>query len=307
MKIVVMGAGAVGAYFGGMLAKAGEDVCLIARGAHLQALWEKGLVVDSEAEKFQIPIRASADPVDAGIADLVLFCVKSYDTVEAARQMMPVIGPETVVLSLQNGVDNEEVLAELVGAEKVMAGLCYVQAHIAAPGVVRQAGDRRDIIFGELSGEISPRACQILAVFQKAGINVELTADIKLAVWRKFLFISAFSSITSVTRSSVGPIRQTAEAWDLYRQLLQEAYRVALAMGVNLPEDAVDKTMAFTASMPDMFKSSLLRDLEQGKRLEIDALCGAVVRLGERTGVPTPASRFVYSVLKVAQVRPSLH
>ncbi|GAW93494.1 2-dehydropantoate 2-reductase [Calderihabitans maritimus] len=302
MKIAVMGAGAVGSYFGGMLSRAGREVWLVARGAHLEALRNKGLTVESDQESFTIPVRATGNPGEIGPVDLVLFCVKSYDTVEAARQAGPMLGPETVVLSLQNGVENEEVLAGIVGREKVMAGLCYVQADLAAPGLVRQAGPKKDIVFGELSGEITERAQRILTVFREAGIRATLTDDIRKAIWTKFLFISAFSGITAVTRSSIGAIRETPEAWELYRELLQEAFIVGRALGVNLPDNAVEETLDFTRSLNADATSSLMRDLKRGKRLEIDALCGTVVRLGARAGVPTPASRFVYSVLKVSQV-----
>lgn len=301
MKIAVMGAGAIGSYFGGLLARSGEDVWFVARGPHLKAMREKGLRIESPYGDFSIPVQATDDPAEVGPVDLVLFTVKSFDTESAARQMLPMMGPQAVVLSLQNGVTNEEVLGRVIGPDKVLGGLCYIPADVPEPGVVKHGGPKRDIIFGELSGGITERARAILAVLEKAGIPTTLAEDIRVPVWSKFLFISAFSSITALTRMPIGPVRDTPETWELYAGLLDECYLVARGLGVNLPDNAVAQTLEMSKNWPDSAKSSLLQDLEKGKRLEIDALCGAVARLGARVGVPTPLSKCVYGALKVHQ------
>ena len=207
MKIVIMGTGGVGGYFGGLLAYSGQDVTFIARGEHLRAIRQHGLRVESSHGDFTVaPAKATDDPRTVGPVDLVLVCVKGWDTAAAAQLIKPMVGPDTAVISLQNGVLNEEILSEALGPEPILGGTCYISCEIAAPGLIRHKSQMRRVIFGELNGQITPRAERILAAFEKSGATAELTTDSRKAQWTKFLFICAASGVSAVTRSSLGPV-----------------------------------------------------------------------------------------------------
>ncbi|MBI2154431.1 MAG: 2-dehydropantoate 2-reductase [Candidatus Rokubacteria bacterium] len=308
MKILVMGSGGVGGYFGAKLARAGESVTFVARGAHLDAIRAKGLRVKSTTEgEFVVASPATDDPARAGVADLVLFCVKSYDTGAAARAVRPAVGPDTAILCLQNGVDNEDKIGEIVGPGHVVGGAAYVLATIESPGVIAHAAGGR-IAFGEMDGSQTARAGQILEAFQRAGIPTELTPRIVQMLWEKYLFIAAHSGMTAVTRCPIGVIRSIPETRRMYRLILEELAAVAKAAGVELPPETVDGLMGVADGvrpyketffpLPPHMTSSLYHDLTHSRPLELEALQGHALRLGEKLGVPTPVLFSVYAALR---------
>lgn len=297
MKILVMGTGGVGGYFGAKLARAGEELTFVARGEHLSAMHARGLRIRSRIEgEFSVAAAATDDLTTAGPADLVLLCVKSYDTEAAARVLGPAVGPETAVVSLQNGVDNEEKITAIVGPGHVLGGAAYVFANIEAPGVIQHSLGGR-IIFGELDGKERPRARLILEALEGAGIPVELTPDIRRVLWEKYLFIVAQSSMTALTRCPIGVVRSLPEPRTMYRLILEELAVLAKAEGVGLAVQVVETILAATDSLAPTVYSSLYDDLTRGKRLEIEALQGHAVRLGERHGIPTPMCFAAYAGL----------
>ncbi|MBI4573238.1 MAG: 2-dehydropantoate 2-reductase [candidate division NC10 bacterium] len=298
MRIAVMGSGGVGGYFGGRLAHVGEDVTFIARGAHLDAIRRSGLQVKSVAGDFHVHPRATHDPAEVGPVDLVLFCVKAYDTEAAGSQIRPTVGPQTVVLCLLNGVDNEERLAGILGDERVMAGVVHILSTISAPGIISQTAGPRTIKFGEKDGRVSDRARRILAVLTGAGIRAELSTQIQVDLWEKFLFICAQGGVTALGGLTIGEIRGCSETAAFYRGVMEEVAAVARAKGVALPRDAVDRALAFARGLQPGMRSSLAHDLSQGNRLEVETLAGSVVRYGRETGMPTPFNFAIYACLK---------
>jgi len=298
MHIVVMGAGGVGGYFGAKLARAGERVTLVARGEHLAAIRRDGLRLRSAVEgEYVVRPAAVEDVRDLPVADVVLFCVKAFDTEPAAERVRSVVGPETAVLSLQNGVDNEDKLDDILGAGHAMGGVAQVFALIERPGVIAHHFLGR-IIFGELDGRRSPRAERLLRAFEGAGIAVELTTSVRRALWEKYVLICAVAGMTALTRCPIGVIRDTPECWRMLRAIVEEIVALAAAAKAGLAPGIVDQTMqTATAIAPGNF-SSLYQDLNRSKRLELEALHGHAVRLGERFGVATPAVAAVYAALK---------
>jgi 2-dehydropantoate 2-reductase len=298
MRIVVMGSGGTGGYFGAKLARAGEDVTFVARGAHLDAIRARGLTVKSAADG-EWTVRATAvERLDGQPpADLVLFCVKSFDTETAAQAVRPVLGSATGVLSIQNGVDNEDKLAAALGAGRVLGGMAQVFSTIAAPGVIAHTLFGR-IVFGEMDGQPSARARAFLAACERARIPAELSPDVRRTLWDKYVYLAAHSGMTALTRSPAGIIRGIPETRRLYRLLLEEMAALAAAAGVALGADAVDRYMGMLDAVGAGAYSSLHFDLVNGKRLELDALQGHAVRLGERLGVPMPTLFAVYGALR---------
>ncbi len=298
MRILVMGAGGTGGYFGAKLARAGQDVTFVARGAHGAAIRERGLRVVSAADG-EWTVRAPAlERLDGGApADLVLFCVKSFDTESAAEVVRPALGPGTAVLSIQNGVDNEDKLARILGPGRVLGGVAQVFATIEAPGVIRHTLLGR-IIFGELDGADTPRARAFLAACQAASIPAELTPHVSRALWEKYVYLSAHAGMTALARSPAGAIRETPETRRMYRLLLEEMAALARAAGAGLDDSIADRSMAMLDAVGANAYSSLHHDLTHGKRLELEALHGHAVRLGERHGVPTPMLFAVYAALR---------
>lgn len=298
MKILVMGTGGVGGYFGAKLARAGEAVTFAARGAQLEAIRAHGLGVKSSVEgEFAVRAPVTDDPAAAGPADLILFCVKSFDTEAAARALGASVGPETAILSLQNGVDNEEKIGAIVGPGHVLGGVAYIFSIVQSPGVIAHSVGGR-IVFGELDGSETPRARRIRDTLAGAGIPVELSPQIQRALWEKYLFIVAQSGMTALTRCPIGVIRSVPETRKMYRTILEELAALAKASGVGLPPGAVDAIMTATDNLPAAMYSSLHYDLTHGRRLELETLQGYAVRLGERFGVPTPMCAAVYALLK---------
>jgi 2-dehydropantoate 2-reductase len=303
MRIAVMGAGGIGAYFGARLARAGETVACVARGEHLRAIQAGGLTIRSVAGDFAVEVPATDDPGRIpgliGPVDLVLFCVKSYDTELAAEALRPILGAETGVLSLQNGVVNEETLARVLGPGRVLGGLVYGFAVIEAPGVIRHTQGGR-IVFGEMDGRETPRARAFLDAGGRAGFPIELSPRIRAALWEKYLMICALSGLTAVTRRPIGDIRACPESRQMYRAILAELAAIARAEGVGLPDGIVDRGMAAADALDAESYSSLYHDLTRGRRLELEALQGHAVRLGARHGVPAPALSALYAILRPA-------
>jgi 2-dehydropantoate 2-reductase len=298
MKIGVVGAGGVGGYYGARLALAGSEVGLIARGDHLAAIREGGLGVRADDGDFTVRVAASDDPAEIGPCDAVLFCVKSYDTDQAASLLEPLLRPDTGVLSLQNGVDNEEKIAARIGPEHVLGGVSFILAHIAEPGVVEQVGSVRRVIFGELDGSRSERVTRLLAEFRKAEIDTDLADDIRVVLWDKFAYLCALAGLTAVTRLPIDELLAVPETRNLFRDVVREVALVARAEGVELAEDIVDQKSAFAETLgPDSY-SSLHHDLVTGRRLELDALHGELTRRAARHGVAVPVSEVFYALLR---------
>ena len=275
-----MGSGGVGGYFGAKLQRAGERVTLVARGAHLEAIKRTGLAIRSAGEGDTV-VRPGVVERLEGVdrADAVLFCVKSFDTDDAAARLWSVLGPDTPILSLQNGVDNEDRIDEKLGAGRAMGGVAQVFATIESPGVIRHQAAGR-IIFGELDGHVSERAERLRDAFAHAEIPVELSKTIRRALWEKYLLICAVGGTTAVTRETIGVIRATPATWRLFRTIVEEVAALARASGVDLASDAVDQIMKFAETIPPGNRASLAHDLLQGRRLELEALHGHAARLG---------------------------
>ncbi len=294
----MVGAGGVGGYFGARLARAGTAVTFLARGAHLEAMRRDGLRVRSAVDgEWVVEADAVSDVAGQPVADVVLFCVKSFDTESAAAAIRPVVGPRTAVVSLQNGVDNEETLDRVLGPGHAVGGVAYVFATIESPGVIahRLAGR---VVFGELDGRPSPRLERLREAFAAAGVPAEVVGDIRRALWEKYLMISAQAGTTALTRAPIGVIRAVPETWGMYRMIVEELAAVAEAGGVPLGDGVVDAIVKVAEGLAPEALSSLYHDLVQGRRLELEALHGHAVRLGQRLGVATPTVLAVYAALK---------
>jgi 2-dehydropantoate 2-reductase len=297
VHVVVMGSGAVGGYFGAKLLRAGTEVTMVARGPHLEAIRRGGLAIRSAVEGDSVVRPAVVERLE-GIAraDAVLFCVKSFDTEDAAARLWSVLGPDTPVLSLQNGVDNEDKIDARLGAGRALGGVAQIFATIEAPGVIRHSALGR-IIFGELDGRVSARAERLREAFVRAGVPAELSGDIRRALWEKYILLCAVAGTTAVTRETLGVVRETPPTWRLFRALLDEVAALGRAAGVTLPDETVDQIVKMAESIPPGGRASLAQDLLQGRRLELEALHGHASRLGERLGVPTPALFAIYAAL----------
>jgi 2-dehydropantoate 2-reductase len=297
VKVAVFGAGAVGSYLGSRFAAAHADVHLIARGAHLQALREKGLTLVTPEGITTTSVWATDDPASIGPVDLVLFCVKSYDTESAAAQLQPMIRPETMVLSIQNGVDNEARIAAAVGEGHVLGAATYILAAIESPGVVRSGSAR--VVIGELRpGPPSERVHTLVELARVGGIDASATSDIRLAKWEKYVLLVAFSAVTATTQLPVGEIRRSHAASQMLRAIMVEAWSVGRALGVPLRDDLVDRQHKLVLAQADDEGTSLRHDLLTGHRMELEALQGTLIRLGRETGIPTPWTDAAYAVLE---------
>jgi 2-dehydropantoate 2-reductase len=308
MRIAMMGSGGVGGFFGGRLAKAGSDVTFIARGAHLEAMRTKGLVVENEPQGdiHVSPVKATENPAEVGPVDLVILSVKLWDTESAARAIEPMLGPDTAVLSLQNGVIKDEILTRALGPERVMGGVCYVATHLARPGVVHQTGTMQRIVIGEYDGKVSERARALHEALSATGVKAELSDDVRRAIWEKYVFLVALSATTTTMRVPIGPIRSNPQTRAFLADIMREVVAVGRGLGVALPEDYAEQRLAFADTVPADMTSSMHHDLERGNRLEVPWLSGGVVELGKRVGVPTPMNRAVCDILAVhAQGRPA--
>lgn len=299
MNIAMMGSGGVGGFFGGKLANAGCDVSFIARGAHLAALREHGLLLESAAHgNLHLPrVNATDDPASLGPVDLVILSVKLWDTEAAARQIQPLIGPHTGVISLQNGVIKDDILRSVLGDKALMGGVCYVATKISKPGVIHQTGTMQRVVFGEYDGSRSKRAADLLAALQKSGVTAELSDDVRRSIWEKYVFLVGLSATTTSMRHPLGPIRANPQTRAFLYDVMREAVAVGRAHGVALPADFAESRMAFADSLPADMTSSMHHDLDKGNRLEVAWLSGGVVKLGAEKGIPTPCNRAVCDIL----------
>ena len=299
LSIAVFGSGGVGGYFGGRLAEAGEDVRFVARGRHLAAIREHGLRVSSVDGDFVVhPARASDDPAVLGPVDVILVGVKAWQVPDAADAMRPLLGERTFVVPLQNGIEAPEQLVAEIGEKRVLGGLCRVLAFVEGPGHIRHAGVTPYVAFGELDGSRTARAETLREAFQRTrGVSAEVPADIGVAMWSKFLFITALGAVGALTREPIGVIRSGAESRALLSRALEEIFRVAVANRIALPAGIVAKTLAFVDGLPADGTASMQRDIMQGRPSELEAQVGAVVRLGERLGVEVPVHRMIYQAL----------
>ena len=298
MKIAIVGSGGVGGYFGGRLAAAGADVAFLARGAHLDALRARGLRIISPKGDVHVPhVRACADPTEIGRVDVVLFAVKLYDVESALPSLTPLVGPATAVIPLQNGVDAASLVERAVGRAHTAGGTCYVAAVIAEPGVIRHTA-MDHLLFGELDRVRSLRLTAFHDACRPAGFQATLSDDIVFDVWTKFVRLSVLSGMTAAARSPVGVLRDDPDLWAMLQQAVREAMAVAQAKGIAVPATTVEDVAQAYAALPPQAKSSMLEDLERGRRLELPWLSGAVVRIGRELGVPTPTHAFIQAVLK---------
>jgi len=300
VKIAIYGSGAVGGYFGARLASGGSDVQFVARGDNLAAMRERGLDVESVFGDVQLEPAAygvTDDPASIGPSDMVLFTVKSYDTDAAAASLAPLLHARTAVISLQNGIDNEERIAAQIGTEHVLGGAAFLFAHRAGPGHIRHTGGPARIVFGEMDGQRSDRAEAFLAECERAGIAADITPDVHVALWSKFVFLCAQAGLTAATREPIGVIRETPETAALFRRVMEEIAALGRAEGVALPEDLVARQLEFAASLEFHGRSSMYDDMVAGRPMELEALLGEVVRRGLRAGVATPVSEILYGVL----------
>jgi 2-dehydropantoate 2-reductase len=305
MRIAVFGAGGVGGYFGGRLAQAGHSVAFVARGAHLEALRRDGLAVESVAGDFAVrPVEATDDPRTIGPVDAVLVCVKAGQVREAGAALGPLLGPGTFVVPLQNGVEAADDLADAVGGDRVVPGLCRIMSYVSAPGRIRHAGIVPRIEFGERDGRATSRVTALRSAFTGAvGVSVATPADITAALWEKFLFIAPVSAVGAVTRAPAGDFRSVPETRALLEQAIREIWTLARARGVALREDAVARTLGYIDAIPAEGTASMQRDIMEGRPSELDQQVGAVVRLAAESGVAVPASTFLYASLLPAERR----
>lgn len=307
MRIAVIGAGGVGGYFGARLAAAGEEVTFVARGSHLAAMRQSGLQVLSANGDVRVhPVRATDDPASVGSVDVVMIAVKLWSTADAIETARALMGPETVAVSFQNGVDAVAQLIAAFGEAHVLGGVANIAALIESPGVVRHNGTMATLQFGELDGKPSARVTALEAACKNAAIDVRVPADVRKAIWEKFVFLASLSAMTALTRLPVGPLRSDSDTRALFRQLADEVVAIGQASGVPLADDSTETMLTRLDGMPPGMVASMQGDLIRGNRLELPWLSGGVVKLGEQLRVPTPAHRFVYTALKLyADGRPA--
>lgn len=299
MHIAVVGAGGVGGYYGALLQQSGQRVSFLARGAHLDAIRSRGLRVESAiAEPVTLRVTATDHSGEIGRVDLVLFTVKAYDSASAAAQLPPLLGPETGVLTLQNGVDSIDVLADRVGRGHVVGGLCQIFCTLAAPGFIKHTGGSRRVVLGELDGGVTPRAQSAYEAFKATGAPAELSRQILVDMWEKYIFINAQGGMTALTRLPIGVIRETPETFEMYLNVADEVAAVGRAHGVPIPDGQREQVKKFALALDPGAYSSLHNDVIGGRRTELETLLGTVLRLGRRYDVPTPTSRAIYAALK---------
>lgn len=298
MKIAMMGAGAVGGYFGARLAQAGHDVRFVARGAHAEAMRRSGLQVRSKLGHISLcPAPVFTDAQQVGPVDAVIVAVKLWDTEVAARVVLPMIGAATSVVSLQNGVEKDEIIASIVGAEHVLGGVTYILANRTEPGVLVHSGRLQRILVGELGGGESTRVSELVEALAAGGIEAAASPNIRRETWQKFVFLAAISAVTAVTHQTIGAVRANPATRALLRDAMREVLALARAEGVGIAPDFVDERLRFVDTLPAGGRASMAEDLLRGARLELEWLSGAVVRRGERIGLPTPVHRTLYAAL----------
>jgi len=304
MRVAIFGVGAVGGYFGGRLAEAGEDVVFIARGEHLQALRANGLQVDSVNGDIRLPsVAATDDPSRVGTVDVVLVGVKTWQVSEAARSLQPLVGENTLVVPLQNGVEAALQLAEVLGSRHVCGGLVKIFSFIAGPGHIRHTGVDPYIAFGEFDNRRSARTENLLQTLKNAGIKAEIPSDITAALWQKFLFVVSWGGLGAVTRAPIGLIRSLPQTRRMLEQAMQEIFEVAENRQIRLADDLVATTLAFIDQLPPNGTTSMQRDIAEGRPSELESWNGAVVRLGREAGVSVSLHEFIYGSLLPLELR----
>jgi 2-dehydropantoate 2-reductase len=302
MRIVVFGTGGVGGYFGGRLARAGDDVTFIARGEHLRAIRANGLKVDSIDGDFVIyPARATDDVNDVGETELVILGVKAWQVSEAGRAIKTIVGSNITVLPLQNGVEAVPQLVAELGQENVIGGLCRIVSFVVGPGHIRHAGFKSSIIIGELDNQRTDRITRIEGVFKRAGLAITVARDIQVALWTKFLFIASFSGVGAMADAPAGVIRCDPKWRTQILKAMEEIYTLAHARGINLPPDSIDTVMAAVDALPEDATSSMQRDIAAGKPSELESQNGAVVRMARESGIAVPTHTLIYETLKPSE------
>ncbi len=302
MRIAIMGSGGVGGYFGARLARGGADVAFVARGAHLAAMRERGLSIEGGPDPIHLDrVEVTADPATIGMADLVMFAVKLWDTETALEQIRPLVGPDTTVISFQNGVLKDEDLAAAIDRSRMMGGVGYVATTIDRPGVIRQTGPMQRLIFGEFDGSRSARGEAFLEACLRGGINAELSPDIRREIWQKFVFLVGLSGTTATMRRAIGPIRENPRTRAFLHDVMSEVVAVGRALGVDLPPDYAERRLVLADDVAPDMTSSMHHDLQRGRPLEVRWLAGGVVRLGRKAGVPTPLNRAIADILALAE------
>lgn len=304
MRIAIFGTGGAGGYFGAQLARAGEDVTFIARGDHLQAIRSNGLRVETLQGDIVIqPAQANDDPTQVGVVDVVLVGVKAWQIVDSAQAMRALIGPDTFVVPLQNGVEAPSQLADALGEDHVLGGLCATFSRVAAPGVIHSIGGAHFIKFGELDHRPSKRAERLRQTFERAGVQVEAPLNIHVALWEKLLFVASFGGLGAVTRAPIGVLRSLPETRAMLEGSMREVWRVARARDITVADGVVERTMAFVDALAPDATTSLQRDIIDGKPSELEAWSGAVARLGREVDVQTPLHTFYYHSLLPSELR----
>jgi 2-dehydropantoate 2-reductase len=302
MRFAILGSGAVGGYFGAKLARAGQDVAFVARGAHLEAIRRQGLAIQSASlGDFTVRAAAESDTSRIGPVDVVIVSVKAYDNATALPMLTPMIGPETVVLTLQNGVDSADEVAAVAGERHVLGGTTYVATALEGPGLIVQTGVHRSIIFGEVfadRGRITPRVQAIADVMATADIHVTPVADARVPIWDKFVYLGAFSGFTGATRAAIGHVWEQPHAREMFYAASREIASIAKAEGVTISADRFATLEEYMSKLPASTRSSLLIDLQQGKRIEVEALQGAAVRRAKQHGLDVPIMSTLYALLK---------
>jgi 2-dehydropantoate 2-reductase len=294
-----MGSGGLGGYYGARLQAGGSDVTFVARGEQLKALRQNGIALEGD-RPIQLPkVKATDDPATIGKVDMVIFTVKLRDTEAAARQILPILGPNTGIISLQNGVTKDDMLAPIVGREHLLGGAAYIGVSVVRPGVIRKAGTMERLAFGEFDNKVSPRAQAFLDACNKSDIKADIPADISLELWQKFVVIVTMSSITSAMRTTIGPIRANPHAREFALDLMKEVVAVGRAQGVALEPDFAEQRFAHINGMSPDMRASMSLDLEMGRPLELPWLAGAVIEMGAQKGVPTPCCRAVRDILAI--------
>jgi 2-dehydropantoate 2-reductase len=298
MHIVVFGSGGVGGYFGGRLAQAGEKVTFIARGEHLHAMLTNGLSVESINGDFTIqPVIATDDTTQVDAVDAILVCVKTWDITKAAKAIMPMLGSNTFVVPLENGVEAPSQLAEILGREHILGGLCRIASRIASPGHIQHTAIDPSVAFGELDNRLSSRAQKLLQSFEHARVSTEIPPDINVAVWQKFLFISAVSGLGAITRVPFGRFRSLEGTRLMLEEALKECFSIAIAQGIHLPANSVANTLSYIDTLPPGTMASMQRDIIDGRPSELEAQNGALVHMGKMLNIPTPVHAFIYHSL----------
>ena len=299
MRIAVIGAGGVGGGFGAALAKAGGDVTFVARGAHLAAMQANGLKIEGDRGETLInPVRATDDPATIGPVDIVLFSVKLWDVESAGEAIKPLIGPNTGVIPLQNGIDSGDRLVPILGASHVMGGTVGISATIKAPGIIGQTGTFMTMAFGERDGTLSARGKDLAGLAKAAGISTLFSENIAVQIWEKFILLTAMSGCTAVTRLPIGKLRDDPDVFALFESVMRETEAVGRAEGVPLPADVVEKRVAMIKTQTPGVMASMAVDLLRGNRLELPWLAGNVVKLGRKHGIPTPSNAAIFAALK---------